>query len=203
MVRLHQGRRADGLCPDWVTHPAGQSRSGNEPNRTKLPAQNWITGWLRGPVPNTDRHLLESAHRATVILSEASYAISLISSDPTISSQSPHVYLPCSLSGLMVDFRNLGMCFTDCHSTCSFRNIHTSNEIRQYSLHCIPILNHQTNSYHTHEQLHVLIVDYQFRIPPCGIRCFPISTLGCVDPVHLYGKDHSLYLLWNTFPLFE
>jgi hypothetical protein len=38
--------------------------------------------------------LSESARLVTVILSEASHAIALISSEPTVSCQSPHVYSP-------------------------------------------------------------------------------------------------------------
>jgi hypothetical protein len=149
------------------------------------------------------RQLSESARLVTVILSEASHAIALILSEPTVSCQSPHVYSPWSLSGLTVDYQNLDMCFTDCHSNRDFRTIYAWNEISQFSINCIPIINHQSNIYYIHEQLHVLIVDYRLRIPPCGSRCFPISTIDCVYPVHMYSQDLFLYLWWDTFPLFE
>jgi len=149
------------------------------------------------------RQLSESAHIVAVILSEASHAIALILSEPTVSCHSPHVHLPLSMSGLMVDYQNLDMCFTNCHSNCDFRTIYAWNEISQFSINCIPIINHQSNIYYIHEQLHVLIVDYRLRIPQCGSRRFPISTIDCIDPVHMYSQDLFLYLWWDTFPLFE
>jgi len=149
------------------------------------------------------RRLSESACIVAVILSEASHAIALIFSKPTVSCQSLHIYQQWSLSGLTVDYQSLDMCFTDCHSNRDFRTIYTWNEISQFSINCIPIMNHQSNIYYIHEQLHVLIVDYRLRIPPCGSRCFPISTIDCVDPVHMYSQDLFLYLWWDTFPLFE
>jgi hypothetical protein len=154
-------------------------------------------------VVRAHRQLSESAHLVAMILSEASHAIALILWEPTISCQSPHVYSPWSLSGLTVDYQNLDMCFTDCHSNHDFRTIYTWNEISQFSINCIPILNHQSNIYYIHDQLHILIVDYRVRIPLCGSRCFPISTIDCVDPVHMYSQDLFLYLWWDTFPLFE
>jgi len=147
--------------------------------------------------------LSESTHIVAVIWSEASHGISLILSGPTVSCRSPHGYSPSSLSGLMVDYQNLDMCFTDCHSNHDFRTIYAWNDISQFSINCIPIINHQTNIYYIHEQLQLLIVDYRLRIQPCGRRWFPISTIDCVDPVHIYSQDLFLYLWWDTFPLIE
>jgi len=149
------------------------------------------------------RQLSESACIVAMILSEASHAIALILSEPTISCQSPHVYLLWPLIGLIVEYRNLDMCFTDCHSNRDFRTIYAWNEISQFSINCIPIIYHQTNICYIHEQLHILIVDYCHRIPLCGIRCFPISTIDCVDAVHKYSEDLFSYHWWDTFPLFK
>jgi len=131
--------------------------------------------------------LSESTHIVAVILSEASHAATLILSEPTVSCQSSHIYLPWSLSGLMVDYQNLDMCFTDCHSNCDFRTIYVWNEISQFSINCIPIIKHQTNIYCINEQLHVLIVNYRVWIPPYASRYFPIPTIECVNPVHMYS----------------
>jgi hypothetical protein len=147
--------------------------------------------------------LSKSARLVAMILLEASQAIALILSEPTISWQSPHVYSQLSLSGLTVDYCNLDMCFTDRHSNRNFRTIYVWNEISQFSINCIPIINHQSNIYTIHEQLHVLIVDYRLGIPLCVRKCFPISTIECVDPVDMYSEDLFLYLWWDTFPLFE
>jgi len=147
--------------------------------------------------------LSESARIVAVILWEASHAIAMILSEPTISCESLHINSPWSLSRLTVDYQNLDMCFTDCHSNGDFRTIYAWNEISLFSINCIPIINYQSNIYYIHEQLHVLIVDYRLRIPPSGTRCFPISTIDCVDPVHMYSQDRFLYLWWDTFPLFE
>jgi len=98
---------------------------------------------------------------------------------------------------------DLDMWFTDCHSNCDFRTISSWNEFSQFSIDCIPITNHQTNIYYTHEQLHVFIVVDCLRIPPCGSRCFPISTIDWVYPVHMYREDHFLDLWLDSFPLFE
>jgi hypothetical protein len=149
------------------------------------------------------RQLSESARLVAVIVSEASHAIALILSEPTVGCQSPHVFSLSSLSGLTVDYQIRDMCFTDCHSNRDFRTIYVWNEIRQFSINCIPIINHQSNIYYIHEHLHVLIVDYHLRIPPCGSRCLPIPTIDCVDPVHMYSQDLFLYLWWDTFPLFK
>ena len=129
--------------------------------------------------------------------------ITLIMSEPTVSCRSPHVYSPWSLSGLTVDYQNLVMCFTHCHYNHDFRTIYTWNSISQFSLNCIPIINHQSIIYYILEQLHVLIVNYRLRIPHCFNICFPISTIDSVDPVHMYSQDLFLYLRWDTFPLFK
>jgi len=147
--------------------------------------------------------LSESARIVAVILSEASHAIAPIFSEPTVSCQIPHIYSPRSLSGLTVDYQNLDMCFIDCHSNRNFRTIYPWNGISQFSINCIAIINHQSNIYYIHEQLHILIVGYHLRIPPCGSRCFPILTIDCVDSVHMYSQDLFLYLWWDAFALFE
>jgi len=149
------------------------------------------------------RQLSESARIVTVILPEVSHSIALILPEPTVSSQSPHLYSPWSLSGLMVDYHNLNMCFTDCHSNRDFRTIYMWNEINQFSINCIPMINHQSNIYYIHEQLQILIVDYCLQIPECSSRCFPILTIDCVDPVFMYCQDHFWYLWLDNFPLFE
>jgi hypothetical protein len=44
----------------------------------------------------------------------------------------------------MVEYQNLDMCFTDCHCNRDFRTIYAWNEISQFSINCIPIINHQS-----------------------------------------------------------
>ena len=102
-----------------------------------------------------------------------------------------------------MEYQHLDMYFPDCHSNLDFRTIYAWNEISEFSIICIPIINHQSDIYYIHEQLHVLIVDYGLWIPPYGSRCFPISTIDRVDSVHIYSQDRSLYLWSDTFPLFE
>jgi hypothetical protein len=149
------------------------------------------------------RQLSESAHIVAVVISVASHAVAQIMSWPPINCQSLHIYLLWYLSGLTVEYQNLAMCFTDCYSTHDFRNIDARNEISQFSINCISIINHPTNIYYIHEQLDGLVVDYRLQIPPSGSRGFPISTIDCIDPVHMYSQDHFLYLWWDTFPLFK
>jgi len=108
-----------------------------------------------------------------------------------------------SLSGLTVEYQNLDMSFTECHSDRDIRTIYLWNEISQFSINCIPIIYHQINIYYIHDQLYVLIVNYRLRIPLYGSRCFPILTIDCIDPVHMQSQDLLLYLWWDTFPLFE
>ena len=122
-------------------------------------------------------------------MSEASHALALILSESTVSCQSPHVSSPSSSSGLPVHYQNVDMFFTNCYSTRDFRTIYGWNEISQFSNNCIPIINRQSNIYYIHKQLHILIVDYRLRIPPCGSRCFPITTIDCVNPVLMYSQD--------------
>jgi len=147
--------------------------------------------------------LSESTSIVAIILSEASHAIALFMSQPTVSCQRPHIQSPWSLSGLMVDYQNLDVCYTDCHSNRDFWTIYAWNQFSQFSINCIPIINHQTNIYYIHEQLHILIVDYHLWIPLCGSRYFPILTIDCVDPVPMCSQHLFSHLWWDTFTLFE
>jgi hypothetical protein len=107
------------------------------------------------------------------------------------------------LTLLMVIYHTLDICFPDYHSNNDCRMFYVWNEIIHVSIHCIPTMNNQTNIYYRNEKLQGLMVDYGVQIPPCRSRCFRISTIHFVNPVHMYSQDHSLHLWWNPFQLFE
>jgi hypothetical protein len=136
-------------------------------------------------------------------LSECVRIVDVILSEATVSCRSLLAYSSWSLWGLFIDYHNLDMCFTDCHSNRDVRTIFVLNKMSQFSINWFPIIHHQTNIYYIHELLHVPIINYRLWIPPCGRRCFPISTIDCVDPGHMYSQDLFLYCWWDTFPLFE
>ena len=149
------------------------------------------------------RQLSVSAHIVTLIWSEDSHAVALMLAAPTVLCQSLLVYSSSTLSCLTVHYQNIDISFTDRHVHWDFRTIYGWNEHSLISINCTLIISHRTNKYYIHGLLHVLIVHYRLGIQPCGSRWFPILTIDCVNPVHIYNQDVLLYLWWDSFQLFE